>query len=492
MLNQRINILLFVLAFTVVLARTFLFTYAMPAVHILLLAAKFALVPIALILALRTPGKPSVIAIGVLLYGITILVTDMINHTQVLTFTLLALDVFIIWALFRWFSVRQSLFPLKATTLILMAFIAVNFLLVLWRPDGLWQYGTNGKMYYLLGGNYNNMGKALLVALVCNMMLLCMLPTATPEQQRSKAWWSIVFVFNILLAFATVLFVGSKTSLVGLLLLLAFAVLQLLSNTAQPSPTRRPQHAVPNTAQPSPTRSPQHAVPNTQSPTRRSRPQHVVHKIALLLFIILYFVFQSWAVFRDMDNPSPYAEYIVQDVLHKDMTFTLRTHVWHDTKQLIEQRPIIGFGEHDDIWYHQQLGVLTTHNLVLHILLKGGWVALAAFILLILLLHLRLLRAYRRGNISALFLLDAVWVYLFMMILETYPFASIAVLFFLADFAAAFPPNTYSPTRRSRNQHAVTNTQSPTPRSGNQHEVTNTEVHGTPRNTENTLLRANQ
>ena len=383
-----LNYVFFILAFTVMLARGFLYMGHMPLVHLLCLAGKIALIPIALILTLRTPGKPSAIDLGMILYGAAMYASCLFTHTQMLTITLILLDVFIFWALCRWFIVRQSLFPLKATTLILSAFILINFLLVLWHPAGLWHYETSGKMYFLLGGNYNNMGKAMLIAILSNSLLLELMP----ERSGSKRmFYMAVLGLTVLMSFATLVFMGSMTSIVGVLLLLGLFALILL----------------------------------------RARRIRVT---AMMLLVVIYFGLQTWAVFRDMNTPSPRMEYIVQDVLKKDMTFSFRTHIWEQTKLLIEREPLLGYGEHDDQWYQTELDGLTTHNLVLHILLKGGWVAMSCFILLVIATHIQVLRYRLRTTSYAPYMLMAgLWVYLFMMIFEVYPFYSLSIIFIYAS-----------------------------------------------------------
>jgi len=385
-INASINLACFLCAFGIMLARAFIYTGHMPVVHLLFLAGKIALIPIALILAIRTPGKPTAIDIGLLVYAITMYVACLINHTQILTITLMCLDIFIYWALCRWFFVRQSLFPLKAAIWILLAFIALNFLLVLWRPDGLWQYETSGKMYYLLGGNYNNMGKAMIVALISNMLLLILTPRNNVKQYKT---YIITLLLLIALSLGTLVIMRSTTSLTGILLLLVLGSLLLFPG----------------------------------------RPLRIV---SMILFIALYVSLQSWAVFSDMHHTSAKTAYFVEHVLHKDMTFTLRTNIWRASKELIEQRPVTGYGEHDDEWYNEELGGLTTHNLALHILLKGGWIAMTAFLLLLITALIRIL--CNPSPQVRYTLMVGLWVFLFMMIFEVYPITSFSILFIYAAY----------------------------------------------------------
>lgn len=397
--NKVVNKLLFILAFAIMLVRGFIFTDALPVLHYACLAGKTALIPVALILTLRTPGKPTSIDIGLIVYALAIFACCLINRTGLLSITLTSLNVFIIWALCRWFFVRRSLFPLKVISCIMLALIILNFALLLWRPEGLWVSEINGVMYFLLGGNYNGMGKAFFIAIITNILLLRLLPRPSTHREAVSLYaYRITLVVMCTLALISLLIVGSKTSLVGILLVLAFSTLLLL-------------------------------------------PNKVLRTVCITSFVVLYFVLQIWAVFFDMSTPSPKAEFIVEDVLRKDMTFTERTFVWERAKQLISLRPLTGYGAHDQEWYLQELNVLTTHNLILHILLKGGWIALAAFILLIASYHTRLLRPrtlsgceQQQWSDVRYILLFSMWIFLFMMIFEVYPFFTLAILFIYAGY----------------------------------------------------------
>lgn len=396
--NSVVNRLLFVLAFAVMLVRGFIYTDHLPWLHFFCLAGKTALIPVAVVLTVRTPGKPTSIDLGVLLYGVAMYACCLINHTSVLSLTLLSLDIFIFWALCRWFFVQQSLFPLKVITCIMTAFIALNFVLLLWRPGGLWVSEINGVMYYLLGGNYNGMGKAFVIAIISNILLLRSLPHSNRHDSLIRIIYLVILIVTFTLSLLSLLIVGSKTSLVGLLLVIAFGTLLLL-------------------------------------------PNKIVRTCCVTAFVVLYFALQIWAVYFEMSTPSPKAEFIVEDVLRKDMTFTERTFVWECAKQLISQHPIVGYGAHDLEWYQQELHVLTTHNLILHILLKGGVISLAAFILLIVSYHGRLLRsrslsgcAKQQWSDVRYILLFSMWIFLFMMIFEVYPFFSLAMLFIYAGY----------------------------------------------------------
>lgn len=71
---------------------------------------------------------------------------------------------------------------------------------------------------------------------------------------------------------------------------------------------------------------------------------------------------------------------------------------------------------------------------MLHILLKGGWVAMSCFILLVLVTHVQVLRSPMRATSPVPYMLLAgLWVYLFMMIFEVYPFYSLGIVFVLAS-----------------------------------------------------------
>ena len=302
------DLLLFGFAFTVMLARYFLYLEGMPLVHLLFVAAKMALVPLAIILVLRTPGKPTVIDLATLVYGATMFAMYVINRTRVGSITLYILDIFIYWALCRWFFARRSLFPLKAMTWILGAFALLNLVLMILRPNGLWPSPIGGSMNFLLGGNYNNMGKAFLFMLIANILLLDMLPRSEHHERR---------IYIILLTVNILVTLGS---------------------------------------------------------------------------------------------------------------------VWGRSKLLIERQPITGYGQQEKEWYDYELGVINPHNLILSILVKGGAIALAAFLLLILVTHLFMLHRYTRipdelpGAHVGYILLASLWIYLFMMIFEVFTFSTVSIL----------------------------------------------------------------
>lgn len=76
--------------------------------------------------------------------------------------------------------------------------------------------------------------------------------------------------------------------------------------------------------------------------------------------------------------------YFVEDVLHKDMTFTGRTDLWDLSFLKILQNPLFGVGscEEGRVTLVERYGMeLSSHNLFLEIAVQGGLLALVAFII---------------------------------------------------------------------------------------------------------------
>ena len=69
--------------------------------------------------------------------------------------------------------------------------------------------------------------------------------------------------------------------------------------------------------------------------------------------------------------------FIIQDMLHKDLTFTNRVYIWDDLLKRFTERPVLGYGM--DGYVHKS-GAVTTHNGILDIMYKGGIIAVLFFI----------------------------------------------------------------------------------------------------------------
>lgn len=95
----------------------------------------------------------------------------------------------------------------------------------------------------------------------------------------------------------------------------------------------------------------------------------------ILFFTIVIFRFQN--VF----------EFIVVDILHKDLTFTNRTILWDITLEQILKKPLIGYGwENIDVRHtmYNSKTVITAHNQILEYLYMGGIISIIVYLYIIL------------------------------------------------------------------------------------------------------------
>ena len=372
-----ISFILFVLVL-----RTSLYTYGAPVFHTFLSILRFISWGLFLILHLRFPLRLDKIGFWMLAYG-ALIGYSTITHNSDVPFTVVSIgfDVLMLWGIMKLYLPEYGELILRSIIVSMSICIYTNLLLVLIFPSGLWEQ-TGSSSYYLLGGNYNQMGRTIIPAITI-MGFYRML-----YNRKSKALLALIIASVI-----TLVIVGSKTSLVGISLLIAFYLIK----------------------------------------SYRTR------KRLIILFIIAYFLFQAFAVFGVYDlSKNQYIVYFVEQVLHKDLTFTNRTQVWFDCFKLIIQSPIVGYGIQSDDWYKALLDVTSAHNLVLGKLLCGGIIGLLLFIMIII---SAVKKHIQHPSPASQFLFFGLCTFLFMMIMEVYPFTCIALLLLLLYYSEQFEIN---------------------------------------------------
>lgn len=263
-------------------------------------------------------------------------------------------------------SKRDLYSTLKVFRNVFSIYVLLNFIFIILYPDGIWMdaIGTStpeevGR--YLIGGNYNQMGASMLCASVVNGVYYF-------QTGKGKKILMLIIIISVV----SLLIVGSKTSLVGIIL---FSIFLVLKNTK-------------------------------------------LKVLSLDTFIIFYFVFQILAVFMlsDLSNNS-IARYIVEDVLQKDMSFSSRTNIWFRTAIAVAGAPLFGYGLQDQEWNQLYIGGVSTHNYVYSVLMKGGFVLLICLAFVIICV-MRREKKYR--NVASITALFGLWILLFMMIMEVY------------------------------------------------------------------------
>ena len=363
----------------VLVMRSSLYTYASPVFHTFLSCLRFVSWGLFLLLHLRFPFRIDKIGFWLLMYG-GVIGYSTITHQSGAPFTIISVGFgsLMLWGILKLYLPTDGEFILRSIVVSMALCIYTNFILLLIFPGGLWAQTTNTS-YYLLGGNYNQMGRTIIPAITI-MGFYRML------YNRKSTALMLLIICSIL----TLGIVGSKTSIVGIAILIAFYFIK----------------------------------------SYRTR------KRLLILFILAYFVFQAIVVFGLYDlSKNEYIVYFVEDVLKKDLTFTNRTRVWAQSILLILKSPIVGFGYQSDAWYTNILHVTTAHNLILGQLISGGIIGLSLFVVIIM----TAIRKHLRHPFPASqFLLCGFCTFLFMMIMEVYPLTYIVLLLLLLYYSEQF------------------------------------------------------
>ena len=137
-----------------------------------------------------------------------------------------------------------------------------------------------------------------------------------------------------------------------------------------------------------------------------------------------------------MEIDNNFAVWFVEDVLKKDMTFTNRAHVWIESVILFLDSFWVGYGIQPPEWFDSHFGVLSAHNFILTMLLKGGVVLFCIFVVI---LFVCVGRANKNVNVSTTFLQFGCCAFLLMMTMESY--SMMFVFYYL--FLNYFSPNLY-------------------------------------------------
>lgn len=228
-----------------------------------------------------------------------------------------------------WRSEPQQSFKILA--IVLSIYVYLNAFLLVLYPEGLWEYtewiGTGDETRYLFG-NYNAIG------IVC----LCALMVQSIYSFLSNKGYANLCILSIVSLF-TVIFVGSATSTIGLMIAILFILFH----------------------------------------------KYIKHPFVFVgIFFCMYILFVVFIVFmgNTVEN-YPVILQFVENVLGKNATFSHRTTIWKTTVDLISQHLWIGNGYQSIEWNVSHIGASGPHNFWLEIMMYGGVVSIIAFLLLI-------------------------------------------------------------------------------------------------------------
>lgn len=300
------------------------------------------------------------IAFGV--YAIIYLVTIVTNDaSQLISWFSNIMNIFVFITAFKMYRHRISQL-LGMVAVVFSFYVYLNILRTFLVPD---QTG------YLIGGNYNQMGLALFVAVVVNVLY----SASVRKAYFNTGCVALVSVFSVANA-------GSMTATTAYVLLILCMWLSCY------------------------------------------RISNVLIPMAFGSVLVFYVV----VVVMSGEITNPFMVYFIEDILHKDLTFTSRTAVWEKALDLIVQRPVLGYGELTVAWNETMFNVKTPHNMLFLTLLTGGFVWLTSLVW-ISIISVKKVRQYK--CYGSYFMQYAACLALLMMAVETYNWTLIFILLIL-------------------------------------------------------------
>lgn len=271
----------------------------------------------------------------------------------------------------------------RLLALVFSCLVYLNAFLLLLFPDGLWidtAWIGDGDTARYLFGNYNAMGSVSLCALIVHGAYTFF----------SNKWRKNLYALAAVSLF-TVIFVGSKTSLVGLGLMALYMLFH----------------------------------------------KSVRHPFAIMgVFAFLYVAFIVLIVFMGGTIESyPFALWFVENVLGKDASFTARTIIWISTIGVVLLSPWIGYGCQPVEWNVLQIGASGPHNLWLELMMYGGIIAVSGFLVLII---QSMISIYRSNTTAATVVAVGLCVLMLMSLFETYSMILIFLVLQIAYYTIYF------------------------------------------------------
>lgn len=128
-------------------------------------------------------------------------------------------------------------------------------------------------------------------------------------------------------------------------------------------------------------------------------------------------IFNLSVVILHLQDRIPLLKFIIEDVMHKDITFTGRTEIWAFARGLISQRPLIGYGgsfaslpRTNGYWY-SWMQTYGPHNQFLAVMMTGGMITFAVYVRMVFLSTKSLLKC-KRSPVSVIIVVGLIAIYL--------------------------------------------------------------------------------
>ena len=299
------------------------------------------------------------------LFFVTLICLSLVNSVDVKNAVYVAMSIWLYLLLLRYYRERMPvIMMLFAATC--SFWVYMNFVHMLANP-AMWLIEDQKEISgYMLGGNYNQMGCRMLLTLVINA--LCV---------RYSKVWLVNFVLLSIVIIASLSMVGSMTSLSMILVFLLFCVL----------------------------------------------PSAKFRKIMVASLFAVFVLFEVFVVFngRGLEN-NQLAVYIIEDLLHKDITFTYRTYMWYSALKVIMKSPLWGWGFVDLDWYVSNMSSFAKgpHNFVLSVFINGGLILFSLYVVICIYAY-NGIKHYFSERRAQILLMGIVTLY-FMSLMEMYPY----------------------------------------------------------------------
>lgn len=297
-------------------------------------------------------------------------------------FTLMNVMIFLLLGTKYWTQDMRS--SLKGLIYIFSALVYINAVLLILYPEGLWEdpnWVDRGNPTRYLFGNQNQTGFVCFLAIATQ----CIYTFA-----YKKGYFNLILL--TIISLASVLFLGSMTSAIGIFLMMAY----MLCNRLFKYP-----------------------------------------KGWLIAFAVIYTLLFTFIVWYGNDiEQIKWATAFVEDTLSKDTTFSKRTVIWANAVDWIKESPLVGYGIQNAEWNDDHLEGSGAHNLLVMLLLNGGFVFCLSFLYIVIYAVREALTVHSKATTAAVM---SLCVLLVMAFFETYSIIYFFLYLQIIYYSASIP-----------------------------------------------------
>ena len=297
-------------------------------------------------------------------------------------FTLMNVMIFLLLGTKYWTQDMRS--SLKGLVYIFSALVYINAVLLILYPEGLWEdpnWVDRGNPTRYLFGNQNQTGFVCFLAIATQ----CIYTFA-----YKKGYFNLILL--TIISLVSVLFLGSMTSAIGIFLMMAY----MLCNRLFKYP-----------------------------------------KGWLIAFAVIYTLTFTFIVWYGNDiEQIKWATAFVEDTLSKDTTFSKRTVIWANAVDWIKESPLVGYGIQNAEWNDNHLEGSGAHNLLVMLLLNGGFVFCLSFLYIIIYAVREALTVHSKATTAAVM---SLCVLLVMAFFETYSIIYFFLYLQIIYYSASIP-----------------------------------------------------